>query len=88
MEVSYSKKFLKQLAGTPSDVRLKVENFIFNDLVAAVSVSELGKIEKMQGYDNFFKVRFGNYRLGLMIDDGRISVKAIMHRKEIYKFFP
>ena len=30
MEVSYSKKFLKQLAGVPSETRVKIEGFVFN----------------------------------------------------------
>ena len=88
MEVSYSKKFLKQLAGVSSETRVKIEHFVFNELVSVSSVSSLGKVEKMQGYDGFYKVRFGNYRLGLVIENERITVKTVMHRREIYKFFP
>jgi mRNA interferase RelE/StbE len=88
MEVSYSKKFLKQLAGVPGEIRVKIENFAFNELVSVSSVSSLGKVEKMQGYDGFYKVRFGNYRVGLVIENERITVKTVMHRREIYKFFP
>ncbi|MCX7087946.1 MAG: hypothetical protein NTV00_07830 [Methylococcales bacterium] len=88
MKVCYSKKFLKQLVGIPSDSRSKIEAFVFNDIVTAMSIAELGKIEKMQGYDGFYKVRFGQYRLGLVFENGVITVKTVMHRKEIYKFFP
>ena len=80
MEVSYSKKFLKQLAGVPSEIRVKIESFVFNDLVDVSSISSLGKVEKMQGYDGFYKVRFGNYRLGLVIENERITVKTVMHK--------
>jgi mRNA interferase RelE/StbE len=88
MDVRYSKKFLKQLAEVPSDTRLKIEHFVFNELVSASSIHGLGKVEKMQGYDGFYKVRFGQYRLGLVIENKMITVKIVMHRKEIYKFFP
>jgi mRNA interferase RelE/StbE len=88
MEVRYSKKFLKQLAGIPSDSRSKIETFVFSDIVTVNSIAELGKVEKMQGYDGFYKVRFGQYRLGLVIENGIITVKTVMHRKEIYNFFP
>lgn len=88
MQVSYSKKFLKQLAVIPQETRYKVESFVFVEIVTATSLSSLGKIEKMQGYDGFYKVRFGNYRLGLVIENNAVTVKTIMHRKEIYKFFP
>jgi len=88
MKVKYSKKFLKQLAAVPSDIRLKIESFAFEELVSTSSIYEMGKVEKMKGYDGFYKVRFGNYRLGLVIENEIIVVKTVMHRREIYKFFP
>lgn len=42
----------------------------------------------MKGYDGFYKVRFGNYRLGLVLENEVIAVKKVMYRREIYKFFP
>ena len=88
MKVEYSKKFLKQLAAVPSDIRSKIESFVFEELVSTSSVYEMGKVEKMKGYDGFYKVRFGNYRLGLVIENEMVSVKTVMHIREIYKFFP
>jgi mRNA interferase RelE/StbE len=88
MKVKYSKKFLKQLAAIPSDIRSKIESFVFEELVSTLSIYEMGKVEKMKGYDGFYKVRFGNYRLGLVIENEIVAVKTVMHRREIYKFFP
>ncbi|MCK9396280.1 MAG: type II toxin-antitoxin system RelE/ParE family toxin [Methylobacter sp.] len=88
MKVEYSKKFLKQLAAVPIDIRSKIESFVFDELVSTSSIYEMGKVEKMKGYDGFYKVRFGNYRLGLVIENELITVKVVMHRREIYKFFP
>ena len=69
MKVEYSKKFLKQLASVPGDNRSKIESFVFEELVSASSIYEMGKVEKMKGYDGFYKVRFGNYRLGLVLEN-------------------
>lgn len=88
MKVEYSRKFLKELAAVPSDIRSKIESFVFEELVSTSSIYEMGKVEKMKGYDGFYKVRFGNYRLGLVVANEMITVKTVMHRREIYKFFP
>jgi len=88
MKIKYSKKFLKQLAAVPSDIRSKIESFVFEELVSTLSIYELGKVEKMKGYDGFYKVRFGNYRLGLVLENEIITIKTVMHRREVYKFFP
>jgi mRNA interferase RelE/StbE len=76
------------LANLPKDVREKIEDFVFAELASLNSIAESGKIEKMQGYDNFFKVRFGSYRVGLQLDNNKITVHIVMHRKVIYRFFP
>lgn len=88
MKIAYSKKFLKQLASIPSETRTKIEQFAFDELVSISNISQVGKIEKMQGYDGFYKIRFGHYRLGLQLENGAVILKTVMHRKEIYKFFP
>lgn len=88
MKVEYRKKFLKELSQLPLNPRLDVEVFIFEILPEASTLTAIGKVEKMKGYKNFFKVRFGNYRLGLQLVDDIVIVEIIAHRKEIYKLFP
>jgi len=88
MEVRYSKKFLKQLAGIPRETRVRIEDFVFNELSTKATIEEAGKIEKMQGYTNCYKARFGDYRIGFLLENDVITVKTVMHRREIYKFFP
>lgn len=88
MKIKYRKKFLKQLSKLPPDVRTKIEKFVFVELPAIQSLGESGKIEKMSGYKSFYKVRFGSYRVGLKKEEDSIILKAVMHRSEIYKYFP
>jgi len=88
MEIKFNKNFLKQLAKLPKDVRGRIEAFVFVELPGLRSVGGSGKIEKMQGYDFCYKVRFGNYRIGLIYQNDIITLKIVMHRREIYRFFP
>lgn len=88
MEIKFKKRFLKQLAELPKDFREKIEAFVFEELPNLSSIAESGKIEKLQGYNNYFKVRFGSYRVGLMLENDEIIVQIVMHRREIYRFFP
>ena len=67
---------------------IKIEKFAFEDLPVARSIAELGVIEKMQGYDAFYKARFGSYRIGIKTEGDHVILKVVMDRKEIYKFFP
>ena len=88
MEVLYSKKFLKDLASIPSKQRQEIENFVFQELPKSKWIGDLHKFEKMKGYINCYKARFGSYRVGVVINDNTIELKRVMDRKNIYKFFP
>lgn len=88
MTVEYRKKFLKELSRLPAEYAKTIEKFVFDDLPNYSSLSDTGKIEKMTGYKDYFKVRFGNYRVGIKKENDCIILETVKHRKEIYKFFP
>ncbi|KOR32111.1 hypothetical protein TI05_09340 [Achromatium sp. WMS3] len=88
MQIEYKKKFLKELAKLPDKDSKPIEDFVFEKLPTYETLGEVGKIEKIQGYKNYFKMRFGDYRLGLKIDNQIVYIMTVKHRKEIYRFFP
>ncbi|NOY60750.1 MAG: type II toxin-antitoxin system RelE/ParE family toxin [Calditrichaeota bacterium] len=88
MKVSYRKKFLKELAKIPYKTRLQIEYFVFKELPSFDSITESGRIEKLHGYTSFYKCRFGNYRVGIKVENDVVIFERVLHRKEIYRFFP
>ncbi len=87
MILLYHKKFLKDLASIPETERLKIERFIFTDVTGQKSFRDL-RPEKLQGYKSYYKIRFGSYRVGLKYENNTLTFERVLHRKEIYKFFP
>lgn len=87
MILLYHKKFLKDLASIPETERLKIERFIFTDVAGQKSFRDL-RAEKLQGYKSYYKIRFGSYRVGLKYENNTLTFERVLHRKEIYKFFP
>jgi len=88
MEVKIKKKFLKELSKLPNEYANTIEEFIFDKLPTYDNLSKIGKVEKMTGYKNYFKIRFGDYRVGIKKENQTIMVEIVKHRKEIYKYFP
>ena len=88
MKTLYSKKFLKDLSIIPKNERTHIEVFAFETLVKCNSTTTIGKIEKLKGDQNFYKVRFGNYRLGLKLEGEILVLERVLHRKDIYRYFP
>ncbi|MEI6766749.1 MAG: type II toxin-antitoxin system RelE/ParE family toxin [Bacteroidota bacterium] len=55
----------------------------------ASSLTELPVIKKLTGFNSFYRIRIGDYRIGLeIINKNTIRFIIIAHRKDIYKIFP
>lgn len=88
MIVTATKSFNKDISKL-RDKKLarKIENVIF-DLVKANSINELSNVKKMEGATNAYRVRIGDYRLGIFIIGETLQLTVFAHRKDIYKLFP
>ena len=55
----------------------------------ARSISELQGVKKLSGYSNYYRIRIGDYRIGLqLISHDTVRFILVGHRKEIYRKFP
>jgi len=82
MKVEFKTSFL-------SDLR-KVNNQKIVLLVKEI-IDELKKVKnlkKLSGFDNAFRIRVRNYRIGKFVVDQTIVLVRILNRKDIYKYFP
>ena len=87
--VQYTRTFLKELARLPPNVRKRVEAIAFgNDIKEDPFLR--GKVQKLTGYQSYYKIRIGSYRVGLKIDSDSeiIEFQRTLHRREIYRKFP
>lgn len=89
MEVQFDESFLKSLKKLKDKkVREKLSELIIN-FEDSENLSEIPNIKKMQGYETYYRVRLGDYRVGFELQtDKSILFILVAHRKEIYRFFP
>ncbi|WP_194976701.1 type II toxin-antitoxin system RelE family toxin [Aquiflexum lacus] len=88
MEIQVNKQFLKDLLKIPIPTREKIEILVFEEAESYKSLEETGLFIKLKGYKNFYRARFGEYRIGVQYSNGKIIFERALHRKDIYKFFP
>ncbi|MGI8952418.1 MAG: type II toxin-antitoxin system RelE family toxin [Chitinophagaceae bacterium] len=62
------------------------------DVIAEVeqanTINFIGNLKKLKGYKEYYRIRVGNYRIGLQIQNDVVTFAAFLHRKDIYKKFP
>ena len=88
MEVKFTKTFEKDLkAIKDKEVILKVDEII-KCLRTSKVLSDIAGVKMLKGYRNCYRIRIGNYRLGLQLNGKVVWLARLMHRKEIYRYFP
>ena len=61
---------------------------LFEQIKQLDSLTELDNVRKIRGYDDYYRIRIGDYRLGVKIKGNSIEMLRLLHRKDIYKRFP
>lgn len=87
MRIEIKASFVKDLKTVPKDVREKIATII-GTMEQISSLSNLTGIKKLKGYQNFYRIQVGAYRLGFVLEGNTIVLVRFLHRKEIYRFFP
>jgi len=87
MELEFRKSFAKDLKGKDAVIveRLKA---LIEKLEIVDSLDGIANIKKLKDAEDYYRIRVGDYRLGLKFEDNRLIVLRFLHRKEVYRYFP
>lgn len=89
MKILFTKRFSKDLDGIVHDAKLKTQLLhVFEQMKQMDSLAELKDIRKIQGYKGYYRIRIGDYRLGIKSTEDGIEMLRLLHRKDIYRRFP
>lgn len=58
------------------------------EIKRASDIREIRQIKKLKGYETFYRIRIGNYRLGIEVTREEVIFTRFLHRKDIYRYFP
>jgi mRNA interferase RelE/StbE len=86
MKTEFRKSFSRDLK------RRKQDHLFLNTtreiIEKAKSIVDIKNLKHLKGNSEFYRIRFGDYRIGVKINgDTAIFIRAL-HRKDIYRYFP
>jgi mRNA-degrading endonuclease RelE of RelBE toxin-antitoxin system len=88
MQVEFRKTFKQDLRNLKDSKVLKRIQKVVEEVELANALSEIRNIKLLQGHENFYRIRVGDYRVGLFVEGGVVAFVRILHRKEVYRYFP
>jgi mRNA interferase RelE/StbE len=86
MKIAFDKSFERDAKKLPIDVQQKLK-VVISQIANSSNFIEISS-EKLLGAKDAYRIRFGNYRIGLYKEGDLVVLSRVLDRKEIYRYFP
>lgn len=88
MDVLFLKQFSKDIGKiTTQAVKIQIRKTI-EQVEQAQTITQIENIKKLKGFKNAYRIKIGEYRIGIFITKSTVEFARIVHRKDIYRLFP
>lgn len=89
MKTEFRKSFLKDIKRLGKDKKLldRIKSIIL-EVEDAGNLHTIANLKKLKAEGSYYRIRSGNYRLGLFIEHDTVVFVRVLHRSEIYRYFP
>jgi len=89
MLIEFDKSFVKSLDKIRNPLINRRLEHIIAEFDKAIEIQELKNVKKLVGFQNYYRIKIGDYRLGIELKNPTtVRFIIIAHRKDIYKKFP
>ncbi len=88
MQVEFKESFAKDLIKINS-VTLNKIKYVIEQIELADSLNSIAHVKKLKSSaQNYYRIRIGDYRIGLKLENDTVIIIRFLHRKEMYRYFP
>lgn len=89
MKLLYAKTFERDIGVIKNNPDMKKRILeVIGRLREVDSLDEVHGIRKIEGYEAYYRLRIGDYRLGIKLAGNTLELIRFLHRKDIYSRFP
>ncbi|RME76082.1 MAG: type II toxin-antitoxin system RelE/ParE family toxin [Chloroflexi bacterium] len=88
METRYRTSFQRDLKRIKDKTLLVQVRQVIAQIKQAKSLNEIPNLRKLKGFDTFYRIRLGDYRIGIEVESDTVIFTRLLHRKDIYRYFP
>jgi mRNA interferase RelE/StbE len=83
------KSFDRDVDGIRDKKLLRKLQVFISTIEDADTIQEIPHVKKMEGYKSYYRIKIGDYRLGMeAVSNKEVVFLRFLHRKDIYRFFP
>lgn len=88
MDLEFLSKFNKDISSIKhKSTKARIVKII-ERVEGALTISQIPGLKKLRGFKEAYRIRVGDYRLGLFISKNKVQFARFVHRRDIYNLFP
>ena len=88
MKVEFRRSFARDLKKLEDKGILNRVKQTIEDLERASRLPDVQGIRKLRGEVRYYRIRIGDYRLGVVVEGEVVTLVRFLHRRDIYRYFP
>lgn len=88
MKVLFRESFVRDLRRIEDrDVQRRIRQAV-ESVEQAASLLDIPHLKRLRAVGRHYRLRVGDYRLGLTFEEDKVCFVRALHRREIYRYFP
>ena len=88
MLVKIDKSFQKDTRKIKDKLLLNKIAAVISEVQKAENINQIKNLKKLKGSIESYRIKLGDYRIGIIISGSAFEFIRFLHRKDIYKYFP
>jgi mRNA interferase RelE/StbE len=88
VKTQFRDSFEKDLSAVSDTALLRRVQKVVEQVEAARAFRDIPNAKRLEAKGKYFRVRIGDYRIGIVFEEGAVTFVRCLHRREIYRFFP
>ena len=88
MKLLFKESFARDLEKIADKELLDLVRQLIESIKQARTLREIPHVKKLHETGNSFRIRIGQYRIGLLAEKDQVVFVRCLRRRDIYRFFP
>jgi mRNA interferase RelE/StbE len=89
VNTSYLPSFIRDLkALKKTQIYTTIKQIAFAEIPACPSIEQISNLKKLKGSAQAYRIRVGDYRIGVFIVEDTVTFARVQHRRDLYRYFP
>lgn len=88
MKVRFKESFARDLRNLKDKALLDRIRALIESVEKAESLADVAGLKKLRGGGTHYRIRVGDYRVGLAVEEDVVAFVRVLHRREVYRYFP